>query len=84
MAAGDAEGAGEGQLVRVEAGLVGGPVHDVPKCVVDEEETVDFLLDAIGVLRAEDETVSALMGLDLVQRVLDLPPLAVEARQVGG
>lgn len=83
VAASDAKGAGEGQSVGVEAGLVCGVVHDVPECVVDKKEAVDFLLDAIGVLGAEDEAVSALMGLDLVQGVLDLPALMVEARQVG-
>ncbi|MFJ5851032.1 hypothetical protein [Streptomyces sp. NPDC092903] len=59
MAASDAKGAGEGQPVGVEAGSVSGVVHDVPECVVDKKEAVDFLLDAVGVLGAQDEAVSA-------------------------
>ncbi|GGX48913.1 hypothetical protein GCM10010353_73220 [Streptomyces chryseus] len=54
MAAGDAKGAGERQPVGVEAGLVGGVVHDVPQCVMHEKEAVDFLLDTVWVLRAQD------------------------------
>ncbi|WP_307080400.1 hypothetical protein [Streptomyces canus] len=73
----------EGQPVRVEAGFASGVVHDVPERVVDEDEAVDFLLNTVGVLRAEDGAGSALMGLDLVQGV-DLPRLVVEARQLGG
>ncbi|MFF1916284.1 amidohydrolase family protein [Streptomyces sp. NPDC058239] len=38
-----------------------GVVHDVPKCVVDKKEAVDFLLDAIGVLRAEHSGVTTML-----------------------
>lgn len=52
--------------------------------VVDEQESVDLLLYAPRVLRAHDEFGGALVGLDLVQRGLDLTALGVESCEVAG
>lgn len=83
VAADDAQGAGEGDPVGVAVFLLCGLVHQVLQGVVDQEETEDLLFDAGRVRGAQDETGPALVGLDLVQGVLDLPPLGVERGQGG-
>nr|WP_286157512.1 hypothetical protein [Streptosporangium nondiastaticum] len=54
-----------------------------PKRVVDEQKSVGLLLDTVGIPRAQDEMVPALVGLDLVESGLDLPPLVVESGELG-
>ncbi|WP_354644285.1 hypothetical protein [Kitasatospora camelliae] len=78
VAAGDAQGADEGDSVGVAPGLPCGLVHQVAQGVVDQEEREDLLFHSAGVLGAQDEPGPALMGLDLVQGGLDLSPLGVE------
>lgn len=51
---------------------------------MDQEECKDFLLDAARVLGSQDQARPALVGLDLIQRGLDLPPLGIERGQFHG
>lgn len=53
-------------------------MHQVAQGVVDQEEGEDLLLDTARVLGSQDQTGPALVGLDLIQRGLDLPPLGIE------
>lgn len=46
--------------------------------MVDQEEGEDLLLGAARVLGPQDQARPAQVGLDLIQRGLDLPPLGVE------
>lgn len=86
---GSVQGAGEGDPVGIEAGLVGGVVDSFPERVVDEEEPVDLLLDTGRITGPQDKLVSSLVRFDLVECVLDLPSLVVEGgeffrRRLGG
>ena len=70
--------------VRVGAGLEGDGVHEPADGVVDAQVAVDFLADAVGHLGAQDSPRAALVGLQLIQRRLELPALGVESGQLGG
>src|SRR5215213_3558434 len=76
-AAQDAERAGEAEAVGVGAGAPGGLIHHGADGEMGEQQPVDLLDDLAGVLAAERAGVGPLVGLDLVQRGLDLPPLVV-------
>lgn len=45
VAADDAQGAGEGEPVRIVPGIERGLVHQVPQRVVDQQEREDLLFD---------------------------------------
>jgi hypothetical protein len=84
VAADDTKGAGERDPVGVVTALEGGLVHQVPQCVVHQQEREDLLLDPDRVLGTQHQPGPALMVLDLVQGVLDLPPLGIQGRELGG
>jgi hypothetical protein len=75
LAADDAQGAGEGEPVRVGLCLVGGLGHELSDGVVGEQEPVELLQDEVGGAGAEDDRGPALVGLDLVEGELSQPPL---------
>ncbi|MFJ2006663.1 hypothetical protein [Streptomyces chartreusis] len=74
---GSVQRSGEGDPVGIEAGLAGGVVDGFPQCVVDQEKSVKLLLDAGRITRVQDEAVPSLVRLDLIECVLDLPPLVI-------
>lgn len=60
-------------------------MHQPADRVVGAPISVGFLVDAAGLLGAKDHARAALVGLELVERVLELPALVVEpAELVGG
>ncbi|MEU2225816.1 hypothetical protein [Streptomyces sp. NPDC018347] len=65
-------------------GIGRGLVHQVPQRVVDQQEREDLLLDSRWVLGTQHHPRDALMVLDLVQGVLDLPPLGIEGGKLPG
>ena len=83
-AAGGAEALDEGQSVGVKVGLQGGVVHHAADRVVGAQVAVCLLVDAVGVLGAQHDAGAALMGLQLVQRALQFPALAVERGELCG
>lgn len=82
LASSEAEGAGEGEPVGVRTGVLGGGVHELADRVVDELVAPDLLLHAFGRAGTKDLGGAALVGLQLVQRGLDLPSLVVAGRQL--
>ena len=58
-----------------------GVVHHAADRVVGAEVAVGFLVDAVGVLGAQHDARAALVGLQLVQRALELPALVSRARR---
>src|SRR4249919_2065492 len=67
LAADEADGAGEADLVRVAAGLVGGPAHQLPDRVVGKQDSPHLLFNEFRGLGAEDPAGCAQVRLDLVQ-----------------
>src|SRR3954469_7295416 len=65
LATNHAKGAGERDPVGVVVAFSGGLVDQVADGVVDEEETVEFLFGAVGVLGSQHEVGSAEVGFDL-------------------
>jgi hypothetical protein len=51
---------------------------------VGAEVSVGFLVDAVRLLGAQHDTRSALVDLELIKRVLDLPALVVEHAKLSG
>ena len=80
-AADDAKGAGEGDPVGIVPGLESGLVHQVAQRMLDQQECEDLLFDAAWVPGTQHHPRDALVVLDLVQGVLDLPPLGIGGRQ---
>jgi hypothetical protein len=52
LAAHDPQGSGERDPVGVVIGFTRGLVHEVPDGVMDQQEAVEFLFGAVGMLRA--------------------------------
>jgi hypothetical protein len=71
LAADDAQGAGEGEPVGVEFGLVGSFGHELADGVVGDQQPVEFLQDEVRGAGAQDRGGAALVGLDLVEGQLD-------------
>jgi hypothetical protein len=84
VAADDSQGAGEGDPVGIMVRLLCGLVHQVPQGVVHQEKGEDLLFGPVMVLGAQDEAGTSKMGLDLVERALDLPSLGVQGGQRRG
>jgi hypothetical protein len=84
VTADDAKGAGEGDPVGIVPGLEGGLVHQVPQRVADQQEREDLLFGAAWVPGTHHQPWDALVVLDLVQGVLDLPPLGIEGGKLLG
>jgi hypothetical protein len=59
-------------------------VHQATDRVVRAQVAVGLLVDALGVFGAQYDARSALMGLELVERTLEFPALAVAIPQVRG
>ena len=74
----------EGELVRIELGLEGRFVHETADGIVGQEEPVELLAHELGGLAAQDDAPAPQMGLELVERGLDLPALVVESRKLPG
>jgi hypothetical protein len=83
LAARHAQRADERDPVGIGVAVDGGFVHEVADGVMDEQEAVEFLLGAVGMAGAQNEVASAEVGLDFVQRGLELPPLGVDGGQLG-
>jgi len=80
-AADDAQGLGEGDPVGVAVlGGGGGLVHQCASGVMDDQVRPDLLTCAIGTAGTQDGGWSALVGLQLLEDALDLPPLQVQVR----
>src|SRR6266571_4431969 len=60
------------QPVGVHALVQGGLVHQLADRVVDQQVRPDLLLHALGMLGAQHHLRAALVGLQLIQRALDL------------
>ncbi len=78
----DVQGAGKRQPVRVHLGLQGGLVHEGADGVVDQQVRPDLLADPVGIAAAQHHSWAALMGLQLIQRGLRLPPLRIQRWQL--
>jgi hypothetical protein len=59
-------------------------VHQSADGGIDAQVAVDFLADAVRHLGTQHHSRSALVGLQLVQGGLELPPLRVQRGQPGG
>ena len=59
-------------------------MHQPADRVVGAEVAVGFLVDAIRVLSAQHHARAALVGLEFIERVLELPVLVVERAKLGG
>ncbi len=81
--AGDPQGCDEGEAVWVVAGVFGGSEHQGADRVVAAQVAPDLLGDQVRGLRAQHLPGSALVGLELVEGGLDLPPLRIGAGQLG-
>ncbi len=77
-------GVHEGYSVGILPGLAGGLVDQASHGVVGEHEPVDLLVDQVGRLAAQGGAGPEDVGLDLVIGGLDLPPLVVQRRELGG
>ena len=82
-ASGDAQRGGEADPVGVVAGVRAASVIR-PDREVAAQVSPDLLPDQVGRLGAEHHSSSSLVGLELVERALDLPPLGVGGGQLGG
>ena len=78
------ESAGEAEAVGVGAGVVGDRVHEPANGVVHAEVSVGLLEDAVGHLRSQHHARAALVGLQLVERGLELPAFGIEAGELAG
>src|SRR2546429_211267 len=63
-AAPGAQGGGERQPVGVDVSGDGGLVHQPAQRLVGDQVRVEFLVDAVGILRAQNLARAALVGLD--------------------
>ena len=63
---------------------VGGFEHQGADRVVAAQVSPDLLLDELGRLRPQHRAGAALVGLQLVEGGLDLPPLGVGGGELGG
>jgi hypothetical protein len=71
VVAGDADGHGEGDPVRIDVRLPGGLRFQRAQCLVDGQEGEEFLADEVRSLGPEDELRSAQPGLQLTVAVFD-------------
>jgi hypothetical protein len=78
VVAGDADGHGEGDPVRIDSRLPGGLRFQRAQCLVDGQEGEEFLADEVRSLGPEDERRSTQPGLQLTVAVFDLPALMVD------
>src|SRR5215218_707818 len=79
----DVQAAGKRQPVRVDLAVQGGLVHERADGVMDQQVRPDLLADPVGMAAAQHHPGAALMGLELIQRGLQLPPLGIQRRQLG-
>jgi hypothetical protein len=80
----DVQAAGKRQPVRIHLGLQGRLVHKPADGVVDQQVRPHLLDDPVRILAAQHHPSAALVGLQLIQRGLVLPPLRIQRRQLGG
>jgi len=73
VVAGDADGHGEGDPVRVDPGGAGRFGPERAQCLVDGEEREEFLVDQFGRSGAQDERCPAEPGLEFAVAGLDDP-----------
>src|SRR5437773_5484881 len=78
LAADQAQGAGEGDAVGVGAGVQRCLVHEGADGVADQQEAVDLLLHAARSVGAQHHAGCSLMGLELIKRSPELPPLGIQ------
>jgi len=76
------EGAGERQPVRVLPEICCYGMHQPADRVVHAQVSVDLLDHAVGQFGPQDHAGSALMGLELAERRLDLPALGIKLGEV--
>lgn len=84
LAADYAQRAHEGQPVGVDVGLVGRLAHEVPDCVMSEQESPDFLPDHLRRFRSQHPAPASLMSFQLIEAGLELPALSIGSRQFRG
>jgi hypothetical protein len=80
LAADEADGADEADLVRVAAGVVSGPAHQLPDRVVGKQDSPHLLFDEFRGLGAEDPPGGTQVGLDLIQPGFVFPALVIGER----
>src|SRR5450759_5073241 len=80
--AGDPQRGDEADPVRVVPAVVGCLDHEGADREVAAQVSPDLLADQVGGLRAQHRAWSALVGLELVEGQLDLPPLGVGRGEV--
>src|SRR5215211_3036566 len=78
----DVQAAGKRQPVGIHLGVQGGLVHERADGVVDQQVRPDLLVDPVGMAAAQHHPGAALVGLELIQRGLQLPPLRIQCRQL--
>jgi len=78
----DPQGGGEADPVGVVPCMLSGVSHQRPDRVVATQMAPDLLQHQVGGLRAQHYPRAALVGLELVERGLDLPPLRVSAGEL--
>src|SRR5215469_2756945 len=81
-AASQPQGADERDAVGVDVAVQGGGVYELADGPVHEQEAPDLLLHAVGGLGAQHDLGTALVGFELVQGGLELPPLRIQLRQL--
>ena len=81
--AGDAERGDEADPVRIVTAVRCGVGHQGADREVAAQVAPDLLEHQVGRLGAQHGAWSALVGLELVERRLDLPPLRVGGGQIG-
>lgn len=82
LAADDSQRGDEAGSTRIELLFLGGFLDEGPDLEGDEQVGVDLLDHRLRRLRAQHPACAALVGLRLVKRVLVLPLLAVERREL--
>ncbi|WP_392673608.1 hypothetical protein [Streptomyces sp. LN785] len=82
--AGGPDGDGQRDPGRIDPGLQGGFDRDLPRGLVDDEQTEQFLPDVVGVVRAQHAVRSAQRDLQPEVRGLRLPRPVIELGEFGG
>jgi hypothetical protein len=83
-AAHDAYRVQEGEAVWILAPFEGGFVHQRADREVGQEQSVELLADEVRSLAAQHDAGATQVGLQLVERRLDLPALVVESGKLRG
>jgi hypothetical protein len=79
---GGVERPGEGETIGIDVLVVGGGRHEGPQGVVDAAEPEGLLVDTLDRPGAQHDARAALVGLELVERRLDLPAFGIQGREL--